>query len=166
MTTKDSMGGPGQFRWNTGGWFGGQLGGTLWILVGAATLVPESPGVAAWWALCFASANAVGLAMWRRDRLRPFPAIQALQAACGLAGLLAVVALHAFGPDSVKLGLAWRDGRLVREAVPGGSLLSIYVFLLVGIPAMMGWFAVMERAGRRARMDRAEGCADAPGGFG
>lgn len=163
MSTKDPRPGPGQFQWNAGGWFGGQLGCTLWILVGAATLVLESPGVAAWWALCFAAANAVGLAMWRRrDRLRPFPAIQGLIAACGLAGLLAVAALHAFGPDSAKLGVSWRDGRLVREAVPGGSLLSIYAILLLGVPAMMAWFAVMERAGRRGRIHR----ADARGGPG
>ncbi len=164
MAKEYPMRGPGQFQWNTGGWFGGQLGGTLWILVGAATLVLETTGVAAWWLLCFAAANGVGLAMWRRrDRLPPYPAIQALLAVCGLAGLLAVSALHAFGPVSARRMLAWRQGNPMPEAVSGGSLVSIYALLILGVPTMMAWFAVMEWAGRRARRDRTE---DAPAGLG
>jgi hypothetical protein len=155
MSEKHPTPGPGQFQWNTGGWFGGQVGSTSWLLVGAAVMAPDAPWIAAWWAICFLGANTVGFETWRRrDRIRPYPAIQALLAVCGVAGLLAVVALHAFGPDSVRLGVTWRQGRLAREAVPGGSLLSLHLILLLGVPAMMVWFALMERAGRRARLHR------------
>lgn len=155
MAEKQPMAGAGQFQWNTGGWFGALVGGTSWLLVGAVFMVPRAPLLAAWWGACFLAANAVGFEMWRRrDRLRPYPAIQALMATCGVAGLLAVVALHAFGPDAVKLGLAWRGGLPAREGFLGGPLSSLYGVLLIGIPAMMGWFAVMERVGRRGRESR------------
>ena len=36
----------GHFRWNAGGWFGSQLGGTLWLLTGVSLLF-QSPAIAA-----------------------------------------------------------------------------------------------------------------------
>jgi hypothetical protein len=152
MAAKEPMLGPGQFQWNAGGWFGSQLGGTAWMLVGAAVLVPQAPWVAAWWAGCCALANAVGAWLWlRRDRVRPYPAIQALLATCGAAGLLAVAALHAFGPADVRLGVAWHDGRFILESPPGGTLRSAYAILLLGVPALMAYFAFMEWAGRKGK---------------
>lgn len=152
MSSKMPQFGPGHFQWNTGGWFGSQLGGTCWLLVGAAVLGVQEPGVAAWWACCFATANAVGTGLClRRNRVRPYPTIQALLATCAITGLLAVIALHLFGPADVRLGVGWRDDRLVLEDVPGGTLRPAYAALLVGVPVMMGWFALMERAGTRNR---------------
>jgi hypothetical protein len=152
MSSKAPIIGPGQFQWNAGGWFGSQLGGTAWLLVGAVGIATQEPQVAAWWACCFVLANAVGTGLWlRRDRVWPYPAIQALLATVVVAGLLAVVALHLFGPADVRLGVGLREGRFVLEDVPGGTLRSAYVALLVGVPAMMGWFAFMERAGTRNR---------------
>lgn len=130
--------GTGRFQWNTGGWFGSQFGCTAWLLVGAASVVAQHAWVAAWWVVCCALANAVGTGLWlRRDRVPPYPAIQALLGACGAGGLLAVAALHLFG------------------AIPDGqhaSLRPAYAVLLLGVPAMMGWFALMEWAGRRERV--------------
>src|SRR4051794_27734348 len=99
METKAALPGPGRFQWNMGGWFGPQLGGTAWMLVGAVVLVPHTPEVAGVWLACFAVANAIGSWLWwRRDRLRPYPALQVLLLACGINGLLALVALHLLRP--------------------------------------------------------------------
>jgi hypothetical protein len=150
MSLKRPTPGPGRFQWNAGGWFGSQLGGTAWMLVGTAILVPQAPGLAAWWAACFAAANAVGAGLWlRRDRVRPYPALQSLLAACGLAGLFAVSVLHRFRPDDIRLGLSWQQGRFALDAPQGGTLNHIYAALLLGVPALMAWFAVMEWAGLR-----------------
>jgi hypothetical protein len=152
MAAKEPVVGPGQFQWNRGGWFGSQLGGTAWMLVGAAVLAPQAPWVAAWWAGCCALANAVGTCLWLwRDRVKPYPAIQALLATCGAAGLLAVVALHLFGPADVRLGVAWHEGRFILEGPPGGTLRPAYAALLLGVPALMAYFAFVERAAKRAR---------------
>lgn len=155
MVEKHPMTGAGQFQWNSGGWFGAQVGGTSWLLVGAVVMASRAPWFAAWWAICFLGANAVGFEMWRRrDRLRPYPAIQGLMAVCAVAGLLAVVAVHAYGPDPVQLGLVWRQGGAAHEAGTDASFRSIYRILLLGVPVMMGWFALMDRLGRRDRESR------------
>lgn len=152
MSAKEPILGPGQFQWNMGGWFGSQLGGTAWLLVGATVILPQAPWVAVWWACCFALANAVGAGLWmRRDRIPPYPAIQALLATLAVAGLLAIVVLHLFGPAEVQLGLGFRDGRLAPQDAPGNTLLAAYTTLLVGVPIMMGWFAFLEHSGRRNR---------------
>jgi hypothetical protein len=69
------------------------------MLVGAIVLYPYASEVAGGWLACFAVANAIGFWMWwRRDRLRPYPALQALLLVCGISGLTALVALHILRP--------------------------------------------------------------------
>jgi hypothetical protein len=99
MTVNGAMPGPGHFQWNAGGWFGSQLGGTIWMLIGAAVLLPAAPDVATVWLIGFTVANAIGAWLWRRrDRVRPYPAMQALLLACVASGLAALAALHALRP--------------------------------------------------------------------
>src|SRR5262249_26987351 len=142
MPAKTAVRGPGAFQWDAGGWFGSQLGGTLWLLAGAAVLALPAPGVAAVWAACFAGANALGLWLWRRrDRLVPYPALQLLTLCCAACGLLTFVALDAFKPAGGPLGAADRG----------------YAALLV-FPALMALFHLRERAAR------ARGAQAAPGG--
>jgi hypothetical protein len=134
MQANSPVSGPGYLRWNAGGWFGSQLGGTCWLLVGAVVLAPRAPGVAAVWLAGFVVANAIGSWLWRRrDRLRPYPALQLLLLACGLSGLPAWLAVNALRPDLAGL-MGWpRRG---------------YLVLLI-VPALMAWPAVLEHAGRR-----------------
>lgn len=126
--------GLGSFQWNTGGWFGGQIGSTAWLVPGAVMLAPRAPGVAGVWLACCLAVNALGVALWRRrDRLRPFPAIQGLLMASGLAMLVAFgsLSLHASELRSA-VGFGHRDW-----------------LALAGVPVLMAWFAVLDRAGRR-----------------
>jgi hypothetical protein len=124
---------PGYVQWNEGGWFGSQIGGTSWLLVGAAMLAPVAPAIAVVWLACYAFANAVGIWLWRRrTRVRPHTAIQLLLLVCGISGLLAWLALDRLRPEVVLL-MGWpRHG---------------YRMLLI-VPALMAWFAVMEYATR------------------
>jgi len=69
------------------------------MLVGAAVLAPQAPEVAHIWLACSVIANAFGLFLWgHRDRLPPYPALQALMLALGIIGWIALVALHLFRP--------------------------------------------------------------------
>jgi hypothetical protein len=124
---------PGYFHWNAGGWFGSQLGGTAWLLVGAAVLAQHAPAMTVVWIGCFAVANAVGFGLWHcRARLRPHTGIQLLLLTCGVAGFLAWWVLDTFRSDVVR-ELNWpRQGH----------------WLLLLVPAMMGWFAVVEYLAR------------------
>jgi ABC-type phosphate transport system permease subunit len=141
METNGPVPNPGRFRWNRGGWFGSQLGGTAWMLVGAVVLVPHAPEVAGVWLACFAVANAIGSGMWwHRDRLRPYPALQALLLVCGVAGLVALVALHV-----LRFGL-----RITRPL--GISLADeprLILWLVVLVIGLMTWFHLRERGAKK-----------------
>ena len=143
METKEPLPGLGCFQWNRGGWFGSQLGGTAWMLVGAVVLVPHAPEVAGVWLAGVAVANAIGSWMWwRRDRLRPYPALRALLLVCGVDGLMALVALHVLRPG-------------LRITRPLGIYLAdeprSILWLLVLVVSLMTWFHVREWSAQKER---------------
>ena len=143
MATKLPMPGPGCFQWNTGGWFGSQLGGTAWMLVGAVVIVPHAPEVAGVWLVCFAVANAVGSWLWcRRDRLRPYPALQVLLLACGANSLMALVALHVLRPGLRIPGP--RGIRLANEP----HFIPWYLVLVI---SLMTYFHLRERSAKKEK---------------
>ena len=131
MTTQEDAG-RGHFQWNRGGWFGGQVGATLWLLLLGATLLAKGHGVGAVALLLGLAANGVGVALWRRrDRMEPYPAIQLMIGACGLAALLAVLAVSLSDPSPEA-----------QEMTPSLPLLLVY-------PALMALFHLQERAARK-----------------
>ena len=71
--------------WNAGGWFGSQLGSTLWLALLGGVFVAQ--GRASGWALllAFAAANGIGVALWgARGRLAAYTALQTLVGVTGL----------------------------------------------------------------------------------
>jgi hypothetical protein len=149
MAAQQPMPGPGCSQWNAGGWFGGQIGGTAWLLVGAVVLSSQAPGVAALWLVGFAISNAVGLYLWRgRDRIRPYPALQILLAMLGVTGLLALIALDMLGPEGVRMDLVWENGGLRLVDKGSADTGRAYLFLLVFVPLLMAWFHWRDRSAR------------------
>jgi len=87
--------GDGHFQWNTGGWFGGQIGCTAHLLVlGPWIAIHEIlPGllILAWGIL----ANLVGFGLWqRRDKIAPYPALQLMLIVTLLAAVAGFVTAH------------------------------------------------------------------------
>jgi drug/metabolite transporter (DMT)-like permease len=120
-------------QWNAGGWFGGQLGGTLWLLLLGILLFPKDSVAAAVVLCCFAGANLVGLLLWRRRRTgAAYPATQIMIAACGVASLAA---------------LAFLDSR---PSSPDFAPSVPYWVLLV-FPAVMLMFHLQQRQALRQR---------------
>jgi len=143
MTPKVAMTGPGYFHWNKWGWFGAQTGSTCWMLVGAFEAAPRSPMTTVIWLCLFSIANAIGTWLWlKRDRLGPYPAIQTLLATIGIIGLLALIVFDALRPDGA--------------GVPG-DLRPGYLCFLLGVPAMIAYFALMEHSARKARARASSG---------
>lgn len=130
--------GPGRFQWNTGGWVGGQIGGTCWLLPMAWVLFSGgdlSGGVIL--VLCFLAPNILGTLLWtRRASIPPYPAIQAL-----LLGV-AVAAYTAFF-------ILFRSDALSREAA-AAPLAPTFLPLLL-FPGLMLMFHVIEKAARQNR---------------
>jgi hypothetical protein len=89
--------GPSAFHWNTGGWFGGQIGGTAWMLQ-ALFYIRSEPMLAAIAVGCFIGGNIVGLILWSlRGRIAFYPAVQVLLAALGAISVVYFVAYDVFG---------------------------------------------------------------------
>ncbi|MCP3985209.1 MAG: hypothetical protein GY723_12540 [bacterium] len=124
--------GLGAFQWNRGGWFGSQLGATLWLILLGGLLLAQSRPVGGLVVLCGLIPNLIGLALWRRrSSVSPYPAIQILIAVCGLGALVAMLGLRLFSlsQSSSELSSVW--------------------FLLI-YPALMLAFHLQEQAARRA----------------
>ncbi len=123
----------GGFHWNRGGWFGGQLGATVWLVLLGGLLLAQGRAAGAGVLALGLLPNLVGVVLWRhRDRLRPYPALQLLIVAAGLSALAAML-------------LLWRS----KAPIPSLELPSGLWFLLV-YPGLMLMFHLQERASRKA----------------
>ena len=97
---------PNQMQWNLGGWLGGQLGGSVWMLVAGLLSFFDDPKTAVTVIVLFALANLVGVILWsRRDGLSPYAGIQILLPVLGVFGLAAVFVLDRAGIyDAIQIG--------------------------------------------------------------
>jgi len=120
--------GAGRFQWSAGGWFGGQLGATIWLLLMGVVMMDRSSVVAGAAVVALGLVvNGFGVWLWRgRASREPYPAIQMLIAAAGVAALVATLLARAVGDDSA----------------PPLALLLIF-------PALMGLFHLQEQASRK-----------------
>lgn len=79
-------------NWNVGGWFGGQLGATAWILIaGILTVVRDFP-IGMLVVLLFAIPNAIGMALWLS---RKFSCYVSSQLLIGVSGVCSLATVHA-----------------------------------------------------------------------
>jgi hypothetical protein len=137
MSAKIPRTGSGQFQWNGGGWFGSQIGGTLWMLIIGFTMLGKLPAFA-WMAIGLAlGVNGLGFWLWsHRHRLAPYPCIQTLVATVALATLILLVVFDGTGH------LADLDTRF--RSNPRGLYLILLMF-----PVLMGMFHFQNRQGKR-----------------
>ena len=93
-------------RINRGAWYGSQIGGTAYLLTGAAVLL----GLKSWlwliWLGCFLGATAAGAWPYRRSgRSTQLGAFTRPLALCAVAGAIAIGTTYPFATD------AWRAMR-------------------------------------------------------
>jgi hypothetical protein len=103
MTTRKPRRGTGFFQWNTGAWFGSQIGCTAWMLaaglesVGRGALLPALLFLG-----CFAVTTALCTRLWwRRETVAPFPAIMCMIFVGGLGGALALAIVSRLEPEEI-----------------------------------------------------------------
>ena len=99
-----------------GGWFGGQLGGTAWILVAGVLSAIEDIDTGLIVLATFAIPNVIGLFLWRsRETISCYKATQILIPVTGIFGLAAVYLLD--------------DRNLWHDIQTGASVDSFYMYL-------------------------------------
>lgn len=106
---KSAISGPGRFQWEIGGWFGGVVGGSAWLVPVAVILAFNGQATLA---LLPAGSCllmlAVGTVLWqRRDRVRPFPALLAVLALFSIATPLNWIAVSANATTESLVALRW-----------------------------------------------------------
>lgn len=107
-----------KMEWNQGGWFGGQLGGSAWILVAAGLSAIRDVSTGALLFGIFVVPNVVGYLLWRRKKLSCYAATQLLLGLTGICGLLAVYVLD--------------RGQVWRQIQSGGSISVQSGYFMVG----------------------------------
>ncbi len=97
---------PDRMRWNLGGWLGGQLGGSCWMLVAGLLAMPADAQAALIVLGLFLLANLAGWLIWRRrDSLSPYKGLQLLIPILGLTGIVAVHVMDRAGIyESIQVG--------------------------------------------------------------
>lgn len=125
--------GEGRFQWNTGGWFGSQIGSTAYLVLLGGLLAAKAPRAGILVVVCGLLPNLAGTLLWmRRDRLAPYPALQGLLAIVFVFTALAIGGLVWSGP---ALGL---DPSFSSEARQSAWILLLF-------PALMAMFHFQEK---------------------
>jgi|GEM_PF-1407271 len=136
------------FQWNAGGWFGCQIGGTLWILICAVLLTPKDATVAAAVFAAFLLPNLGGTALWiLRHRVAPYPAIQTLLILCWIAAIACIFVAESSGLWHAIAGVPIHTGGGAEGTVSAESM-NVMVFLL--FPLLMLVFHLIQRQARKA----------------
>jgi len=120
-----------RMRWNLGGWLGGQVGGSCWMLVAGLLAVPANPVAAGIILGLFALANLIGWLIWRRRAsISPNNGLQLLVPVLGATGMAAVYVLDNAGIyESIQVG----------ASVSAWETYAIFVFVVVLLMIMLWW---------------------------
>lgn len=117
-------------EWNRGGWLGGQLGCTAWILLVGLGLVPSDVFAAAICLTGFVVLNLIGQYLWRhRNRYSAYQGIQYF--------LLAVSIVYAVIISTIQL-------RLHGSVTAFGETTAMPWWAIGMAPGMMALFALRE----------------------
>lgn len=136
-TGEDSI--PSTFSWNAGGWFGSQIGCTLWLLILGFVLLTKDPLVAGSCIGGFVVLNAWGLFLWRRRAaLRAYSGIQRFLALASVIIAIVVVVVNVRG---------------VSQGPRPGDLVSTYLpyWAIAAAPGLMLLFAWRERKAKKGQ---------------
>ncbi len=117
-------------NWNIGGWFGGQLGATVWILVaGILTAIRDFPA-GALVILLFIIANVVGIVLGKSRALTCYASTQLLIVVSGFCGLFSVFVIeNANAWMQIQTGgqVSAQSSYWIISLVYGGLILMFYL---------------------------------------
>lgn len=120
-----------RLSWNRGGWLGGQVGGSCWMLVAGLLSIPANLAAAIAVLGLFALANFLGWLVWRRrDSLSPYKGLQMLIPILGATGIAAVYVLDSAGIyESIQVG----------ASVTASETVAILIGVVVVLMIMFWW---------------------------
>ena len=140
MTSYNPHKSPTGLQWNAGGWFGGQLGGTCWMLVAAVLISIKDLSTGAIVFVLFLVPNLLGTYLWsQRAKIEVYPAMQILLLVLGGVSMATVYVLERRAHWE-----AMQSGAVVRSS-------SMYLLIPCLIGGLMLMFYLQHRRGRKKR---------------
>ena len=138
---KTAMLGPRRFQWQVGGWFGSVFGGSAWLIPAAAILAFHGQtGLALVPALACLGINVLGAALWyRRDRVRPFPALVGILGVFAFVTPLVWFTISANATPASLAAMNW----------PQQGITGVMVVLIC--PIIIAWLSILEYSDNRGR---------------
>ncbi len=120
-----------RLSWNRGGWLGGQVGGSCWMLVAGLLSIPANLDAAIAVLGLFALANFLGWLVWRRrESLSPNKGLQMLIPILGATGIAAVYVLDSAGIyESIQVG----------ASVTASETIAVLIGVVVVLMIMFWW---------------------------
>ena len=120
-----------RLSWNRGGWLGGQVGGSCWMLVAGLLSIPANLDAAIAVLGLFALANFLGWLVWRRrESLSPYKGLQMLIPILGATGIAAVYVLDSAGIyESTQVG----------ASVTASETIAVLIGVVVVLMIMFWW---------------------------
>jgi len=120
-----------RLSWNRGGWLGGQVGGSCWMLVAGLLSIPANLDAAIAVLGLFALANFLGwLVCRRRESLSPYKGLQMLIPILGATGIAAVYVLDSAGIyESIQVG----------ASVTASETIAVLIGVVVVLMIMFWW---------------------------
>lgn len=120
-----------RLSWNRGGWLGGQVGGSCWMLVAGLLSIPANLDAAIAVLGLFALANFLGWLVWRRlESLSPYKGLQMLIPILGAIGIAAVYVLDSAGIyESIQVG----------ASVTASETIAVLIGVVVVLMIMFWW---------------------------
>lgn len=120
-----------RMRWNLGGWLGGQVGGSCWMLVAGLLSVSADPSAAGIVLGLFVIANLSVWLIWRRrTSMTPYQGLQLLVPVLGASGIAAVYVLDKAGIyETIQVG----------ASVTAWETYTILFFVIVFLMVILWW---------------------------
>ncbi len=120
-----------RLSWNRGGWLGGQVGGSCWMLIAGLLSIPANLDAAIAVLGLFALANFLGWLVWRRrESLSPYKGLQMLIPILGATGIAAVYVLDSAGIyESIQVG----------ASVTASETIAVLIGVVVVLMIMFWW---------------------------
>jgi hypothetical protein len=130
MATEENNAQP-AFSWNAWGWFGTQLGATLWMLILGVVLLSKDSLAALVNVGGFVVLNAWGLCLWQsRERLSAHAGFQRLLGASSVVIAFVVVVNNSRGSSQPRVPGAWVSTYLPYWVIAVAPALMLLFFLL------------------------------------
>jgi len=136
----DRLAGPGQIQWNAGGWFGGAIGGSAFMVIVSGFLIAYDQVTLALIPLAsFAIVLGVSIVFWNlKNRIYPFTGLFCILAVMAIVIPITWITVEAMASQNALRAMNW----------PDSDWITVFVCALVPCVMLKFWFTEKNAANK------------------